>query len=289
MNKSAIKTMKIGKLKLKNPYFLAPMEAVNDIAFRKLCSKCGASLVYTGMTNPLTKQPFPLDDKPAVQFFCNTEKGVKEFIKKHEKHAKLFDFNLGCPSKLAKKMEIGSFMLDNDLKLDLIENILKIARETTTKPLTIKLRKSKNSIAILKIAEKYCDAITIHPRTQQQGYSGTPDLDFAKKIRLATKLPVIYSGNVNEKNASELLKTFDAVMTGREAIGNPNVFARLTNKKTRVSFKDYLKEAQRYNFYFRQIKFQAINFTKGMKNAKKIRLRLIHSKTLEEIKGIMSA
>ena len=246
----------------------------------------GPVLVYTGMTNPLTQQKLLLDDKPAIQFFCNTEKGVKEFIKKHEKKAKLFDFNLGCPSKLAKKMNVGCFMLDNEKKIIFIEKILKITRKSTKKPLTIKIRKSKNLFRVLKIAEKYCDAITIHPRTCAQGYSGKPDVDFAKKIKKSTFLPVIYSGNVNEKNAEEMLKYFDAVMIGREAIGNPNIFSKLTGKKKRVDFKDYLKEAEKYKFYFRQIKFQAINFTKGMKNAKKIRLNLVHAKNLDDINRI---
>ncbi|MCX6742281.1 MAG: tRNA-dihydrouridine synthase family protein [Candidatus Pacearchaeota archaeon] len=281
-----MKKVKIGRLTLKNPYLLAPMEAVNDIVFRKLCSKCGAGLVYTGMTNPLTQQNLSLEDKPAIQFFCNTEKGVKEFIKKHEKETRLFDFNLGCPSKLAKKANIGCFMLDDSSKLEIIEKVLKIARESTKKPLTIKIRKSKNSLQVLKIAEKYCDAITIHPRTCAQGYSGKPDIEFAKQIKRLTSLPMIYSGNVNEKNAKDLLKYFDAVMIGREAIGNPNIFSRLTGKKNLVTFKDYLKEAKKRKFYFSQIKFQAMNFTKGMKNAKKMRLRLIHAKKLEDIESI---
>jgi tRNA-dihydrouridine synthase len=192
-------------------------------------------------------------------------------------------------------------MLDDDTKLVVIEKILKIARESTKKPLTIKIRKSKNSLQVLKIAEKYCDAVTIHPRTCAQGYSGKPDIEFARNIKQSTSLPVIYSGNVNaenlgfsacqkkysffehEKNAKDLLKYFDAVMIGREAIGNANIFARLTGKKTRVTFKDYLKEAKKRKFYFSQIKFQAMNFTKGMKNAKKIRLKLIHAKKLEDI------
>ena len=35
----------------------------------------------------------------------------------------------------------------------------------------------------LKIAEKYCDFISIHPRTKVQGYSGEPDLLWAKEFK----------------------------------------------------------------------------------------------------------
>ena len=55
------------------------------------------------------------------------------------------------------------------------------------------------------MAEKYADAITIHPRTKDQGYSGKPDLEFAELVKQSTKLPVIYSGNVNKKNVKFFL------------------------------------------------------------------------------------
>ncbi len=275
---------KIGSLKLKNPFLLAPMLEPNDIAFRLLCKKAGASLTYTGMINPLSKQKLVLDDKPALQLFCNSTENLAEFIKKYDKKVSLWDFNLGCPSKLAKKFCHGAYLND----LDAIKQILITIRISTKKPVTIKLRKSPNALKILTIAEKYCDAIAIHPRTNAQGYSGTPDLEFAKlvKSKIGTKLPIIYSGNVNEKNAHELLKTFDFVMLGREAIGNPNIFAKLTNKKIRVNFKDYIKLAIKYKLPFRQIKYQAMSFTKGMKKAKVVRREIVHAKTIEDIKEI---
>lgn len=295
--------MRIGSLKLKNRIFLAPMEEVNDIAFRLLCKKAGAGLTYTGLTSPLNPKELILDDKPALQIFCNSERGVKEFVKKYDKKVSLWDFNLGCPSKLAKKHKFGVFMHD-DLKS--IERILKTMRQNTKKPVTIKIRKSPKTFEIIKIAEKYCDAVCIHPRTQAQSYSGKPDLDFALKIKQMTKLPVIYSGDVNEKNYKELLKKFDFVMVGREAIGRPNIFSRMIGKKlsknqsdfycdgllreTRrkeITFNDYLKLAKKYKLYFRQIKFQAMNFTKDKKDAKKLRLKIFETKNVGKLKRII--
>jgi tRNA-dihydrouridine synthase len=274
----------IRNLKLKSPYFLAPMEKVNDIAFRILCKKAGAGLTYTGMINPLTKQKFSLDDKPALQLFTNNEKGIKEFIKKYEKKVVLFDFNLGCPAELARKCKIGAFMHKD---LEMIENILKIMRKSTNKPITIKIRKSKEAEKIVKIAEKYCDAIAIHPRTQEQGYSGKPDIEFAKKIKKITKIPIIYSGDVNQDNSKELLKYFDYLMIGRQAMGNPNIFSKLNHKKINITFQDYLKLAKKYKIEFSQIKFQAINFTKGKQGASKLREKLMKAKSLREIEKVM--
>lgn len=274
--------MKIGNFKPKNRFFLAPLEEINDIAFRLLCKKAGAGLTYFPMTHPQTRQKIVLDDKPALQLFCTTTKGIKEFIKKHDKKVSLWDFNLGCPAATARKHGFGSYLTD----LNKIEDIFKTMKESTKKPVTVKIRKSDITFDILKIAEKYCDAITIHPRTQSQGYSGKPDIKFAEKLKKKSKFPVIYSGDVNEKNAKQLLKKFDFIMIGRNAIGNPNIFSKLTGKKEYITFKDYLKLAEKYKLYFKQIKLQAMNFTKGKREAKKLRLKLYKAKTLEEIKEI---
>lgn len=274
----------IKNLKLKNNVFLAPMDGINDIAFRLICKDAGCGLTYTGMINPLSRKELYLDDKPALQVFCTNTRGLKEFIKKYDKQVLLWDLNLGCPAKNAEKQGFGSFLKD----LDKIEEILSVMRENTKKPLTLKIRKSKVSFNILKIAEKYCDGICIHPRTQEQGYSGEPDLKFAEEIKSKTFLPVIYSGNVNEDNYKELLKKFDYIMVGRRAIGCPEIFSKITEIPFEKSFKEYIKLAEKYSFNFKQIKLQAMNFTKGMKNSTKLRLEIFKTKNLEELKKIIN-
>jgi tRNA-dihydrouridine synthase B len=273
--------LKIKDLCLKNRIFLAPMEKINDIAFRILCKNAGCGLTYTGMINPKTKQKIYLNDKPALQLFCTNNKGIKEFMKKYDNQVSLWDFNLGCPAKTAKKHGFGSFLKD----LEIIEDILRIMRKNTKKPITIKIRKSPLALNLLEIAEKYCDAICIHPRTYNQGYSGKPDIDFAREIKSKTRLPVIYSGNVNEKNCKELLNKFDYVMIGREAIGRPEIFSKLTKTKFEKSFKDYLKLAKKYNLPFRQIKLQLSNFTKGTQNSAKLRDKISKIKNMKELEN----
>ena len=278
-----IMTSPLENIKLKNKVFLAPMEEINDVGFRLLCKKAGCGLTYTGMISPLSKKEISLPDKPALQLFCTSTKGIKDFMKKYNKSVSLWDLNLGCPAKTAIKHGFGSYLKD----LKVIEEILKEMHQNTKKPLTLKMRKSRISFEILKLAEKYCDAVCIHPRTQQQGYSGEPDLEFAEKIKVSTNLPVIYSGNVNEKNYKELLKKFDYVMIGREAIGRPEIFAKLTdNPNFRKSFADYLKLAKKYNLPFRQMKLQAMNFTKGMRNSTKLRLEIFNIKNIEKLEKI---
>jgi len=281
---------KIGTLKLKNRVFLAPMHQVNDIAFRLLCKKAGASLVYTGLVNPQTKEKILLDDKPAVQFACNSSKGIKDFIKKYDKKISLYDFNLGCPSPHAKSSKVGYFMTKN---LRAIEEVLKAIRQNTKKPLTIKIRKmpEQDLKNILKTAEKYCQAIGVHPRTQAQGYSGEPDLEFARQVKKLTKLPIIYSGNIKTRaEAEKMLKEFDFIMIGRASFGNPNIFSEFTRKRiTKVNFKDWLKLAKKYNLDFSQIKFQALNFTRGFPGSAEARNRLAYAKNEKELLSIINS
>lgn len=275
--------MEIKNLELKNKYILAPMVEVNDIAFRILCKKSNAALCFTGMINPLSKQKLNLKDKPALQLFSRTSKGIKEFVKKHDKNVSLWDFNLGCPAKTARKLGFGVFM-HHDLKE--IKKIIHAIKTSTKKPVTIKLRKSSHALKIAKLAESLgVDAISIHPRTQSQAYSGKPDLEFAEKIKSSVAIPVIYSGNINKSNHKQLLKKFDFLMIGREAIGRPNIFSELTQTKSKnFNFLDYLKLAQKYKLKFKQIKFQAIWFTKSLRNSTKHRNNLVKLKTIKQIK-----
>jgi len=280
--------MKIGNLKLRNRLLLAPMLEPNDIAFRLLCKRAGCGLTYTGMVSPLSKQKMNLDDKPAVQLFGNSSKGIKSFIKKYDSKVSLWAFNLGCPSKLSRRLEHGAFMHED---LESIGEILKAMRGATKKPVTIKLRKSGKALEIARMAEEIgIDAIGIHARTFGQGYSGDVDYDFALELKKAVSIPVIFSGCVGVDNADDILKDFDFVFVGRASIGRPEIFSELVGGRwsvVGVGFKDYLKLAKKYKLFFRQVKFQAMSFTKGLVNAKELRMGLIGAKNVGDIERIM--
>lgn len=267
--------------------FLAPMEEVNDPAFRLICKKAGAALTYTPLTSPLSPLKLILEDKPVLQIFGNKDllkykTKVKSFIKKYESKVAGWDFNLGCPATTAKNNKFGAYLED----LEKTEEIISFIRKNTKKPFSIKIRKSDISYLHLKIAEKYCDAIAIHPRTRAQGYSGEPDLEWAKEFKKKAKIPVIYSGNVDEKNFKELLKKFDYVMIGRKSIGHPEIFSKISKTKFEKDFKEYLELAEKYKIPWRLIKFQAMQWTKGERGSREKRAKMIHAKNLKELKEI---
>jgi len=290
---------KIRNLELRNRVLLAPMLESNDIAFRLLCKKAGCGLTYTGMVSPLSKQKLVLDDKPAVQLFGNSSRGIASFIKKYDSEVSLWDFNLGCPSKLSKRLGHGGCLDD----LGAIEKILKVMRSSTRKPVTIKLRKSDKAIEIARLAERVgVDAVGIHARTVGQGYGGEVDYDFALAIKRTVKCPVIFSGNVGatpenrnqkienrgERSVDRILRDFDFVFVGRACIGRPEIFSELVGgRKSVVGFKEYLKLAKRYGLFFRQIKYQAMNFTKGVNGGREMRRELVGAKSVGDVERAM--
>lgn len=259
------------------------MEEVNDIAFRLLCKKSGAGLTWTSLTSPLDPREQQLDDKPILQIFATSTEGIEKFMKKYDSKVSGWDFNLGCPAKTAKAQGYGAYLTD----LKTVEKIVKLMRSCTKKPLSIKIRKSPLSYEFLKIAEKYCDWIAIHPRTRIQGYSGEPDLEWAFKLKLESNIPVIYSGNVNEKNYTKFLDKFDYVMIGRSAIGHPEIFSSILGKKFSRNFKNYFNLAKKYKLPFRLIKFQAMQFTKGDRGSRKLREKMFKIKSIEELENFI--
>ena len=256
----------------------------NDIAFRLLCRKAGCGLTYTGMTNVLSKQEIHLDDKPCLQIFSSTPDGIEEFMKKYEARVSMFDFNLGCPSKLSKKLAHGAFMHRD---FDNLEAIFKTMRESTCKPISIKLRKSSQALDIAKMACKYVDAIAIHPRTSEQGYSGEADYSFALELKKIVDVPVIYSGDVTVEKIPGILEDFDFVFIGRGAVGNPGVFSLINGEDSGISFRDYVDLAKEYEIYFRNIKYHAMSFTKGIRGSRKVRMNMIKSRSIEDIEKVM--
>jgi len=281
--------MKIGNLELKSRVFLAPMLEPNDIAFRLLCLKAGCGLTWTGMTSGLSRAKLNLDDRPVLQLFGNSVRGIASFMKKYDSEVSGWDFNLGCPSKLSKRLGHGACLND----LGIIREILEVMRAGTKRPLMVKIRKSDIAFDILKICEDIgVDGVCVHARTLGQGYSGEVDYEFALEVKKQVGIPVIFSGVSRLEDVDSILEDFDFVMIGRKAIGNPSVF-RLRDKEKGVrskssDFGEYLELVKKYGFYFRQVKYQAMNFTKGLVGGKELRGKLVEAKCVEDIERIMS-
>ena len=74
------------------------------------------------------------------------------------------------------------------------------------------------------------DAITVHGRTKEQGYSGKSDLEIIKKVKENIKIPVIGNGDITNFETAEKMMTYtncDMVAIGRGAMGNPWIFKEI--------------------------------------------------------------
>ena len=108
--------------------------------------------------------------------------------------------------------------------------VVKAVVDSVSIPVTVKIRsgwdeKHINAVEIAKICEKAgASAITVHPRTRNQGYSGKADWDIIKKVKQSVKIPVIGNGDIKTcYDAKKMLDetSCDAVMIGRGVLGNP--------------------------------------------------------------------
>jgi tRNA-dihydrouridine synthase B len=289
--------MKIRNLELRSRVFLAPMLEPNDVAFRLLCKRAGCGLTWTGMTSALSRAKIDLDDLPVLQLFGNSCDGIEAFMKRYDSEVSGWDFNLGCPSKLSRRLEHGAFMAED---LERVEEILRLMRGCTEKFLCVKIRKSGNGVELARLAE-VCgvDAVCVHARTAGQGYSGEVDYDWALEVKRSLGVPVIFSGVSRLEDVEKILRDFDFVMLGRLAIGKPGVFAMVNGEGGEVKneprdshgistrFGKYLELAERFGLYFRQVKYQAMNWTKGLRGGAELRRRLVECGSVGDIERII--
>ncbi|MDD6641046.1 MAG: tRNA dihydrouridine synthase DusB [Bacteroidales bacterium] len=240
--------MKIADIEFaRQPLFLAPMEDVTDPAFRLLCKRFGADLVYTEFVSAdalirsvkRTEQKLTIlpEERPvAIQIYGRDIPTMVEAAKIVEQACPdILDLNFGCPVKKVAGKGAGSGMLRD------IPKLLAITREVVKAvniPVTVKTRLGwdDNSKIIVDLAEALQDcgiqALAIHGRTRAQMYTGDADwtLIGAVKNNPRMHIPIIGNGDVTTpQRARECFDRYgvDAVMIGRGAIGRPWIFEEI--------------------------------------------------------------
>lgn len=240
--------LKIGNVELEHNIVLAPMAGITNEAFRIICRRFGAALVYSEMIsdkgllyqNERTLKMIsvhPEEHPVAIQLFGGDIESLvqaAEFIDQNS-DADIIDLNMGCPvNKVVKGKGGAHFLKDPDKIYEAVSEI----KARISKPLTVKIRAgwdhhSINCDQVARLVEKAgADAITIHGRTRSDLYSGTVNLDFIKRVKNSVSIPVIGNGDI--KSYEDAKKMFDetgvdGVMIGRGALGNPWIFKELTD------------------------------------------------------------
>lgn len=144
------------------------------------------------------------------------------------------DINFGCPVKKVVKCNGGSGLLRD---LPQVEKILRTVRAAIKIPLTCKFRAGWNDQELVmremgRLAEDCgLQAVALHPRTREQGYSGRADWMRIAALKDAVNIPVIGNGDVvTPEDAIRMVEETrcDGVMIGRTASSNPWIFRQIT-------------------------------------------------------------
>ena len=237
--------MKIGSIDLgERPVLLAPMEDVTDIAFRLMCKRFGADMVYTEFVSAdalirsinKTQQKLIVSDEErpvVIQIYGRDADSMVEAARICEAaKPDLIDINFGCPVKRVAGKGAGAGMLRN---VPLMLDITRAVVDAVSIPVTVKTRLGWDSDhkIIVDLAEQLQDcgigALTIHGRTRAQMYTGEADWSLIGAVRNNPRMhiPIIGNGDVT---SAEICKSrfddfgVDAVMIGRGSIGRPWIF-----------------------------------------------------------------
>ena len=248
--------MKLKHLDIMNNAVLSPMAGYTDVGFRRLCAKFGAGITYTEMVSAKammydsekTKELLFVDENEkikAVQIFGHEVDVMQSTVKNPllEKFD-IVDINMGCPAPKIIKNHEGSFLMTNQ---KLAGDIVRACVDATEKPITVKMRlgygNDNVAVEFAKEMERAgASLITVHGRTQSQGYSGEVDYETIKNVKSELSIPVFANGDITdrEKYLSVLDYTkADGAMIGRGALGNPMIFSQILKPEKNIVANKY--------------------------------------------------
>ena len=307
--------MKIGTIDFgERPLFLAPMEDVTDIGFRRLCKRFGAKMVYTefvsaealvrDVKSTIKKLQISDDERPVgIQIYGRDTDAMVEAAKIVEQAGPdVIDLNFGCPVKKVAGKGAGAGMLQNIPKmLDITAKVVNAVKL----PVTAKTRLGWNheQLIITTLAEQLQDcgiqALTIHGRTRSQMYTGEADWTLIGEVKNNPRIHIPIIGNGDIHSIDEADQAFDrygvdAVMIGRATFGCPWLFSheQLTfNQKL-----DILLEQLRINvemideprgILHTRRHLAATPIFKSIPNFRQTRIAMLRATTVSELTDIL--
>lgn len=303
------------------PVLLAPMEDVTDQAFRLMCKKFGADMVYTEfvssdalvrLVNKTTqKLSISNEERPvAIQIYGKEVEAMVGAARiAEEARPDVLDINFGCPVKKVAGKGAGAGMLQN------VPKMLEITRavvDAVQIPVTVKTRLGWDADhrIIVDLAEQLQDcgiaALAIHGRTRAQMYTGEADWSLIGQVKNNPRMhiPIIGNGDVTSaQGARDCFDRYgvDAIMIGRGSIGRPWIFREVKHfletgsELPRESFEWYLNvlreetldsvarlDERRGIIHIRR-HLAATPLFKGIPNFRDTRIAMLRTESVEEL------
>ena len=318
--------MKIGTIDLgERPVLLAPMEDVTDIAFRLMCKRFGADMVYTEFVSAdalirnvsKTQQKLDVSDEErpvAIQIYGKEVGPMVEAAQIcEEAKPDVLDINFGCPVKKVAGKGAGAGMLRNiPLMLEITREVVKAVKI----PVTVKTRLGWDADhrIIVELAEQLQDcgiaALSIHGRTRAQMYTGEADWSLIGEVKRNPRMTIPIIGNGDVVTAEQCKQRFDdygvdGVMIGRGSIGRPWIFREVKHYLTTGEplpkepfgwYLDILKQQvmqsverldERRGILHIRRHLAATSLFKGISDFKQTRVAMLRAETVEKLFRIM--
>lgn len=310
--------MNLGKLNLHGNLVLAPMSGVTNLPLRLLCKKYGASLVYSEMISSeavVRENPKSIalgliaaQERPIGIQLMGCEPDILQrsaLILERIYKPDIIDLNFGCPAQEVVRSGCGCALLKNT---GIIREIIESLTGSLDVPVTAKIRVLDNPEMTIEVANTIekagAAALTVHGRTQKQGYSGKVNLEIIKSIKSAISIPVIANGDIRDEKIADHVLNYtqcDGLMIGRAAIGDPYLFHRISHylktgellprrtfDERLDDFFEYERLCRRYDLLaFNDLKLKAQRFLKNRENIKCVRERLNGAVDIDSIMKIM--